>query len=226
MEGQVEATPIKPMADWISPWFTICFSPRATMRKIVDNDPAHFVIGIAWVAGALAALDLEIQFNDGGPLPGIPQFLINLFSSMGPFALAGLAFSLGVLGVAMLFLFGFLYWWAGGVLGGTATAAEVRSALAWTQAPAIYVTILGVIVAVMSQPALNAQPGAVTSIGWWSIARPLLGLWVFVIGLKTLGEVHRFSAWRAGAALMIGNLVMGIAFVLVILAVMVGRGLA
>ena len=70
------------------------------------------------------------------------------------------------------------------------------------------------------------KAGAATSIGWWSIARPLLGLWVFVIGLKTLGEVHRFSAWRAGAALMIGNLVMGIAFVLVILAVMVGRGLA
>jgi Yip1-like protein len=225
MQGQIEASPAHTVADLVTPWFTICFSPRATIRGIVDSDPRRFAVGIAWIAGALAALDLEIQFNSGQAPPNIPEFVTNWLGSMGSFGLAGLAFSLGVLGVAMLFLLGFLYRWSGGVLGGTATAVEVRAALAWTQAPAIYVTILGVVIAILSPEAAPREPGAPPDIPWWLVVRALLGFWVFVISLKTLGEVHRFSAWRALIAMILGNFALGIALVLGIIAVMIGRGL-
>jgi Yip1 domain len=225
MEGQIEGTQANLTADWISPWFTICSSPRATIRKIVDTDPKHFVIGIAWVAGALAALDLEMQFN-GGSTPSLPQFVTDWFSAMGPFALAGLAFTLGVLGVGMLFVLGYLYRWSGGLLGGTATAVEVRAALGWTQVAGIYVTVLGVIVALLSPQSVDVQAGTLQPIWWWSIVRLLLGLWVFTISVKTIGEVHRFSAWRATMAMMLGNFAIGIVLALGFLAVMIGRGLA
>jgi len=225
MEGQIEASPADTVADLVIPWFTICFSPRATIRKIVDSNPRRFAVGIAWIAGALAALDLEIQFNSGQAPPNIPEFVINRLGSMGSFGLAGFAFSLGVLGVVMLYLLGFLYRWSGGVIGGTATAAEVRAALAWTQAPAIYVTILGVVIAILTPEAPAREPGAPPGIPWWSVVRVLLGFWIFVISLKTLGEVHRFSAWRALVAMILGNFALGIAVLLGIVAVMIGRGL-
>jgi Yip1 domain len=224
MEGQIEGTQANLDADWISPWFTICFSPRATIRKIVETDPRHFVIGIAWVAGALAALDLEMQFN-GGSNSSVLQFVTDRFSAMGPFALAGLAFALGVLGVAMLFILGYLYRWSGGVLGGTATAVEVRAALGWTQVAGIYVTVIGVIVALLSPESVDVQAGTLPSI-WWPLVRLLLGFWVFSISVKTIGEVHGFSAWRATMAMMLGDLVIGIVLVLGFFAVMIGRGLA
>ena len=107
----------------------------------------------------------------------------------------------------------------------TATAAEVRAALAWTQAPAIYVTILGVVIAILTPEAPAREPGAPPGIPWWSVVRVLLGFWIFVISLKTLGEVHRFSAWRALVAMILGNFALGIAVLLGIVAVMIGRGL-
>lgn len=225
MEGQVEASQAHPVADLVAPWFTICFIPRATIRKIVDSDPRRFAVGIAWIAGALAALDLETWLNSRQAPPNIPEFVMNWLGAMGSFALAGLSFSLGVLGVGMLYLLGFLYRWSGGVLGGTATAVEVRGALAWTQVPAIYVTILGVAIAILSPQAAASQPGAAPTIPWWPVVRALLGIWVLVISLKTLGEVHRFSAWRAAVAMALGNFALGIAVLLGVVAVMIGRGL-
>ena len=50
MDAQAET------ADWISPFFTILFSPRETIRKIVDTDPTRYVIGLAWIAGAVSEL--------------------------------------------------------------------------------------------------------------------------------------------------------------------------
>jgi len=226
MEEHIEGTPVSSQADLVAPWFTICFSPRSTIRKIVDSDPRPFVVGIAWVAGALAALDLEIQFNSGPATPNIPEFVTNFLGSMGPYSMAGLAFALGVVAVGMLYLLGFLYQWSGRVLGGTASASEVRAALAWTQAPAIYVNVVGVVLAILSPDAVDLQPGAPPTISAWSVIRVVLGLWIFVISLKTLGEVHRFSAWRAAAAMMIGNFALGSALVLGIIAVMVGRSSA
>jgi Yip1 domain len=224
MEGQIEGTQTNLTADWISPWFTICFSPRATIRKIVETDPKHFVIGIAWVGGALAALDLEMQFN-GGSAPSLLQFVTDWFTVMGPFALAGLAFTLGVMGVAMLFVLGYLYRWSGGILGGTASAVEVRAALGWAQVAGIYVTVLGVIVALLSPQSVDMQAGTLQPI-WWSVVRLLLGFWVFSISVKTIGEVHGFSAWRATMAMILGNFVIGIVLALGFLVVMIGRGLA
>jgi hypothetical protein len=206
-------------ADWLAPWFTIWISPRATIRRIVDADPEKFVLGIAWVAGALAALDMEVSSQQ---MPGGAAFATDWISSLGPFGLAAFAFGLGVFGVAMLYILGGLYRWSGGVLGGTARTIEVRSALAWAQVPAIYVTILGVIAAIAA-PAAPIQPGQLPSFSLWSLARMALGAWALVIPLKTLGEVHRFSAWRSFSAMMLGDLVIGAAAVAIVIAVFIGR---
>jgi hypothetical protein len=216
MNGEISS------ADWLAPWFTIWISPRATIRRIVDADPDKFVLGIAWVAGALAALDIEMS---GQQIPGRGALIADWFSSLGPFGLGALAFALGLVGVAMLYILGGLYRWSGGVLGGTARTVEVRSALAWAQVPAIYVTVLGVIAAIAA-PAAPLQPGQLPSFSLWSLARIVLDLWAFAIPLKTLGEVHRFSAWRSFGAMLLGDLVVGGAAIAIVAAIFLGRHLA
>jgi len=209
-------------ADWLAPWFTIWISPRATIRRIVDADPDRFVLGIAWVAGALAALDIELS---GQQIPGRGALVADWLSSFGPFGLGALAFTLGLVGVAMLYILGGLYRWSGGMLGGTARTVEVRSALAWAQVPAIYVTVFGVIAA-LAGPAAPLQPGELPSFSLWSLARIVLDLWALAIPLKTLGEVHRFSAWRSFGAMLLGDLVVGGAAIAIVAAIFLGRHLA
>jgi hypothetical protein len=165
--------------DWIAPWFTIWISPRATIRRIVDVDPNRFIIGIAWIAGALAALNVEVGINTGtGPsnFPGSAWL-----ASPGSMGLAIFAFMLGVGGVVMLYLLGMLYRWSGGVLGGTAQALEVRSALAWAQVPAIYITVLGVLAVILGLNARETQSAIRPAFSWWTLVQAVLSTWAFII---------------------------------------------
>jgi hypothetical protein len=213
--------------DWVSPWFTIWTSPRATIRRIVDSDPSRFTIGIAWIAGALAALNFETEMNAGVPPANFAGSA--WLASSSSEGLAIVAFMLGVGGVVMLYLLAMLYRWSGGVLGGTAQVVEVRSALAWAQVPAIYITVLGVLAVIVGLTARDAQSTTYQSFSWWALIQAVLGIWAFIILLKTLGEVHRFSAWRALAATIIGALaVAGVALgigLLFVMALLIGRAI-
>lgn len=200
---------------WMTAWFMIWVRPRATIRRIVEADPNRFVIEIAWVAGALAALDLQMQ-SSSGQLPANVATLIPI-DSFGSVGLAVFAFVCGLLSVATLYGLGQLYRWSGHLLGGSAKAAEVRAALAWAQVPAIYITTAGAIVALLTVQGGGDQPAL-----WWKVVRGALGLWAFVISLKALGEVHRFSAWRALGSIIVGSL----AVILAMLAIVLGLLLA
>ena len=213
--------------NWIAPWFTIWIRPRATIRKIVETDPEHFVLGIAWVSGALAALNLEVGLNTGQMSSKLPNAtnLTAWISTLGPVGLAAFAFSLGVFGVAMIYLLGMLYRWSGALLGGIAQTVEVRSALAWSQVPAIYVTTLGVLVVLLSPAAPSEEPAALPLFSWWTVLRGALGIWAFIISVKALGEVHGFSAWRGFGAMLIGIFVMVGVILGVLIAVLIGQAL-
>ena len=184
---------------WVDSWFTIWYRPCATMRLIVATDPRKFVLGLAWFAGALAALNSQVMLSatDLPPnLPHLPHF--------GPFGIAVIAFLSGLLSVISIYGLGALYRWAGAILGGTATAIEVRAALVWSQVPGLY---LAVVVIIATALGLNT-PTVPPSISLFSVVESIVGFWVFVISLKCLGEVHRFSAWRALGAVLLGALAM------------------
>jgi hypothetical protein len=55
----------------------------------------------------------------------------------------------------------------------------------------------------------------------------IAGIWIFVISLKCIGEVHRFSAWRALGAIVVGFLAMVAVLAAIVgtiwLAVVIGR---
>jgi Yip1 domain len=205
---------------WVDSWLTIWYRPRATIRRIVDTDPTRFVLGIAWLAGALAVLNNQVA-TATIDLPAN----VSHFPRLGPIGITIAAFLLGLLSVVGLYGLAALYRWSGGILGGTATAVEVRAALAWSQVPGLYLVVV-TIVATMLGFYTAPAPHTMSPL---NLVETVVGIWVFVILLKCLGEVHRFSAWRALGAILLGTLAMfAVAAGIVItiwLAVWVGRSM-
>jgi Yip1-like protein len=210
---------------WIAPWLMVWIRPRATIRRIVDADPNRLVVGIAWIAGALAALNFEVELSNGQMPPSMP--LAAMISSLGSIGLAVFAFVLGLLGVAVVYGLGRLYRWSGHILGGSAQTAEVRAAIAWAQVPALYIIAIGALMAIFGPETSVETAAAARPFSVWAITRAILTLWTVVISLKMLGEVHRFSAWRGLGTIVLGTFAVLFAalgaVVAVMLAVFVGR---
>ena len=120
-----------------------------------------------------------------------------------------------ILGIALMYVVGFFLRGTGRWLGGTASAADVRTAYAWASVSAIPILAI----AVMTYLFLNPAPGGGGSLAdepvlarlviFGPIAATVLGLWGAVLWWFCLAEVHRFSVWRALASLTISGLLSG-----------------
>jgi Yip1 domain len=189
-----------------SPYLTIWTEPRRTIREIVDRNPRYRVIFLIVLGAEVSAL--------GGLKINPPPAASELFAFghvWRLFQLAMLVLS-PPLAIISLYLGAVLMRWAGGVIGGVATAVEVRAAMAWatipsTVAAAIYTVALttGMVrfEVQVEPPGLDSLRTIGQQVGGLQIAVLILGLWGFVIWLKCMGEVHRFSAWKALGASMI-----------------------
>jgi hypothetical protein len=182
---------------WVDSWLTIWYAPRATIRRIVTTDPHKFVLGIAWMGGALAFLDSQVTTATSEystSLPHLPR--------LGPLGVAFAAIIFGLISIISLYGLAALYKWASHILGGSATRAEVRAALAWAQVPGLYLAAVMIIATALGL----YDPADASSLSPPSLIESLVGVWVFVISLKCLGEVNHFSGWRALGAIVLGSL--------------------
>ena len=188
--------------DSITPFFTIWTEPRATIRRVVDTDPARYVIALAAIGPALNALAGQWSRAMGNNA--------NL-SVLWPLWVAFMVAIQAALGVLFLYLGGALFKWSGSLLGGVASSIEVRAALAWSQVAGIAGEIILLIAVLAGVPMPQATPGAFPhfspAFDKVMMVEGVLGIWGLVISLKCLGEVHRFSAWRALVAFLIPPLI-------------------
>ena len=187
------------------PWTTIWTRPRATIRRIVDTDARYHVMFLAILSGGL--IWLERRWSSPSPAASFPMLVV-------------IAVIVGaIFGILELYINGILLKWAGAALGGVGTYAEVRAALAWSRVPLIFALVIGVLAILLGADGPMLGGGASTS-GGVTLIHAVMVLWGFVIMLKCIGEVHRFSAWRAlGSMLLLGAVVV---FVLVALFVIFG----
>lgn len=185
-----------------SPFLSIWVKPRETIRKIVETNPTKHVILLAMVAGIGQALDRASSRNAGDTIP-LPAIL-------------GICFILGPIGgIISLYLGGALYRWSGSWLGGKASSEEVRATIAWSSVPTICILplwilellILGREMFTSSTPNIDANPLLLAILLGFAIIELVVGLWAFVVFLQSLGEVHRFSGWKALGTVFLGTLV-------------------
>jgi len=160
---------------------TLCVAPGSPLRHRPISDPS-----------------LQQQLWRQPPLWAI----LILISVLGPLG--------GIIG---LYIDGALFRWTGSWFGGQATSEQVRAAFAWSSIPRIaalvlWLPLLGLYGAEMFT---SDKPRAVSNLAPLLLGAALgaiLDLWSLFLLIKTVAEAHRFSAWRALAALAIPTIVL------------------
>lgn len=193
----MEATPSK-----LSPWIAIWIRPRSTIRKIISNGPTR----VTYLLAAAGGMNWVWTFG----LPWVRQLEFSQAATLFLTLTIG-----GILGIALMYVVGFFLRGTGQWLGGTASAADVRTAYACASVSAIPILAI----AVVTDQFLNPSPGGGGSfagepvlarlVTFRPIAATVLGVWGAVLWWFCLAEVHRFSVWRALASLTISGLLSG-----------------
>lgn len=206
----------RPSEQPLSPFLSIWIKPRETIRKIVDTDPTKYVTVLAMLAGIGQALDRASSRNMGDSLPLIA--ILGICLIFGPIG-----------GIISLYIGGALYRWSGSWLGGQASSEEVRAAIAWSSVPIIFtlplwipeLLLFGEEMFTKATPKLNANPLlGIVLLGFVAV-EVIVGIWAFVVFMKGLGEVQKFSAWKALGSVILGTLVIFVP-ILCIVGVIVG----
>jgi hypothetical protein len=176
----------------------------------VDFDPKRHVITLALLTGLAGGLE-DLFGNTaylvlwGLSAPESTTSRALSLATANQLTLTNLVTSLILFPVGALialYLEGALLRWTGSWLGGRGPSVEVRAALAWSSVPMICSFSLWIpeVALVATNPWLL--------IGFQQVGRPILGailgVWTLVVFLNCLGEVHRFSAWKALRATLLG----------------------
>ena len=195
----------------VTPFLTIWLWPRATIRRIVASDPKRHVLLLAGTCYALAALTTQRSL-EAVPSWNLPprkyftsglfvQWLVALYNPTGvwPSREAEIAtfVVLGApVGIVWLYVCGAIVKWTGRLFGGTATAVDVRAAIAWAQVPFIVAPVFSILASPSSSsaPCTNCDVGSLFVFGVFGYAG--LVIWTFVLLVKCVAQVHRVSAWR------------------------------
>lgn len=181
----------------MNPWVSIWFKPRQTIRQIVDTNPRHLVVPIAIAAGIAGGLMQALTpLTRAGVSIGVAVAIAVVLG--------------GLFGLIGLYLFGWLYRWVGGWLGGQAKNVEVRAAIAWVEIPTFAVFMIWLASFLMTPGQAVATGGGGNMLTTASaivigIAAFAAGIWRAVLACHTLGEVHRFSAWKGLGTMLIPN---------------------
>lgn len=189
-----------------SPWATIWVHPRATIRRIVNENPNQSIWLLAWIYGFSALLGSFQSFSLGSSLGIIAIFIIALV--LAP-----------LWGYIVFTVWSWVVLWTGKWLKGTGSFQEVRAAYAWSNVPIIVSDVIWIIMLVMfgarifvtqadNTPAIP-QGFAIGLLGLLFI-KVVFSIWSLVIYLIALSEVHRFSVMRAIGNVIISAIIVGI----------------
>ena len=200
----------------------ILISPRATIRAIVDRDPRDKVFALIAVAGFIGALAAAIQFRSPQAF-SIGRQAIPMIAPATTWKIRiGQVIASPILAILFLYINGAILRWSGSLFGGTANNVEVRAALGWSSVVSILSALILLAFTVIDPPPTPIAASDLHS-AWAALAREwprlalamVLALYGLIIALKCIGEVHRFSAWRAlGARAIQRLLILGAAIVL------------
>lgn len=185
-----------------SPYLMIWTQPRRTIRQIVDQDPRYRVLFLVILGAELAAVS-GLLIKPDTLTQTTPQVSPQMLQHTLRMVSIGALVVSPLFAIISLYAAGVLFRWAGGLLGGIATPVEVRAAVAWSSVPTVVstaVALLGLITGATTAPVSQNPVGLrplLHQVNAFEVIYLLLAIWGVVIWLKCLGEVHRFSAWRA-----------------------------
>ena len=168
----------------LCPWLTVWTRPRATIRAIIDYRVTYRFLWLCFFAGFLGLLGVFHPKWVGG---GHRLSLLGL----------GLVLALPY-GYVSLNFFAFCLFILGKLVKGKAKFKEIRAAISWSYVPGFVGALVfwALIFALKSEP-LSVPNGKVFGAysGYAALDMGFCALliWSFVLLLKTIAEVQRFS---------------------------------
>ncbi|HEY2528598.1 MAG TPA: signal peptidase I [Xanthobacteraceae bacterium] len=187
-----------------SRWLSIWFRPGDTIEQIISASSWLSVLLLAGLGGAFGLFAIGLDYG----------WLAMDWRNLAILTVVGF-----VTGVVGLFFNAFFYRLWGMLLGGHASQAHIRAALAWSMLPGVFgfvicvaaVIGLKLVGAVTSpQPAFDAVDVALR------LVAGVAELWMLVLTVITIKRIQRFGIWRAIANIVLGWLVGGVALALTI----------
>ncbi|WP_129599823.1 Yip1 family protein [Anaerophilus nitritogenes] len=195
----------------LNPWLSIWTKPRKTIRYIINNNPRQYVIVLSILNGIFGSLNNASSRNSGDDM-----------SIFAIFAFSIIAGGLG--GLISLYVSGALINWTGKWIGGIGSKENIRAAIAWGCAPFVLSSILWIPELILFgnemftslTPNLDSSPTLSILLIIFGVIEIIIAIWSFVVGLKCVGEVQGFSAWRA-----LGNCLLAGLFIIIPIAIII-----
>ncbi|NGX34987.1 MAG: hypothetical protein K1060chlam1_01353 [Candidatus Anoxychlamydiales bacterium] len=190
-----------------NPWLKMWVKPKFTIRKIVDYNPNFRLFFLSTIYGFVSLLSSSQSFALGNTL----HFFLVLLISLIIAPLWGyIAFS-----VSSFFIFVTGKW-----LKGKAKFTEVRSALAWANAPMIVNVVLWILLLIIFREDIlkDFPEGFVLTkadrvlIFLISLCQLVISIWIIVLYINALAEVQKFSIGRAVLNIVIAIVIFAFVF--------------
>jgi hypothetical protein len=174
------------LAPAASPWRTVWFSPRRTIRAIVDATERPSIVPVVALACITSAL---------GGLEPDETGAISAAASTMPVIVGGLRLVFGVI------IGPFILAFVGSMLGGEADPTDLRPAVAWSYVPTV-ASLVFLILVLMSLPgAAQMAAGEFSSTAIFAVVGVIgifaCALWSIVLLVAMVAEVQRFSVLKA-----------------------------
>jgi signal peptidase I len=181
-----------------SPWLSIWLRPRDTIERILATNPRHHVL-------LLAALTTVSIFVSNVITAGLANALLD-WRIAAIVGLGGAAY-----GVVNLYYNAFLFRWIGRLLGGRATAVQLRAAIAWGAVPqveSLAICLIALVWLKLSGGADARDQAADALLITVQVIVGGAGIWSFVVMTLMLARTQRFGFWRIIATLALYGLLM------------------
>jgi signal peptidase I len=198
MTATVDVTPPgshPPEQDLRSPWLSIWFAPGRAIERVIAANAWLTVLLLGGFGAAAGAAQVAI---DHGRLTALTDWQFPAALVLGGF----------VLGVVNLFVTAFFFRLSGLLLGGHASQAHLRAALAWGSVPMTFGIIVNLAAAVgLKLAGIESEPTRdAVSVGSAAIIA-VPALWTLVVTAAAVRRVQHFGA--VGAVRAIANLAIG-----------------
>ncbi|MDB4324711.1 YIP1 family protein [bacterium] len=176
---------------------SIWYSPRITIREILDSRPRELFVPLAATYGVVHNLHLvmrhEVDLTAGAGV--VRVVLVNIVVGAG-------------LGVGGAFAFSYLLSFVGRLFGGTPSSQAARTVLAWASVPYLPLLVVILPLLLIAGDVLMTYPqnevfGGIAGTGpqivslLYFLLRSVMAIWSMVIAIAGLSEAFRISPGRS-----------------------------
>jgi len=207
-----------PLEPLLNPLFSMWCYPRATIRQILNTPSDTSSDMILWTLAALGGIGSVID-KAAIKSTGEHSWLFVVVAAL----IGGPAF-----GIIHLYISSALIHWTGKWINGKASFDEIKIANAWSNIPLIWALILTAVeiylfgneMFAQNTPIIDSSMFLTIAFVICGILDLIIGIWAYIILIKSIAEAQQFSAWAAIGNLLLYGVVLLVPILIIFIPIM------